>query len=64
MINYITIYTSVAVESNPQSYQYEQTVVVSFINFLIGQKFLKYGQQYVKLFFILSIQIDSIEHVK
>ena len=50
MINYITTYTSVAVESNPQSYQYEQTVVVSFINFLIGQKFLKYGQQYVKLF--------------
>ena len=64
MISYITIHTSVAVQSNPQSYQYEQTVVVSFINFLIEQTFLKYGQQYVKLFFILSIQIDSIEHVK
>ena len=64
MINHITTHTSVAVESNPQSYQYEQTVVVSFINFLIEQKFLKYGQQYVKLVFILSIQIDSIEHVK
>ena len=51
MINYITTYTSVAVESNPQSYQYEQTVVVSFINFLIEKKFLKYGQQYVKLFY-------------
>ena len=50
MISYITAHTYVAVESDPQSYQYEQTVVVSFINSLIEQKFLKSGRRYVKLF--------------
>ena len=38
-------------ESNPQSYQYEQIVVVSLINSLIAQKFLKSGWQYVNFFY-------------
>ena len=62
MISYIAAHASVAVESNPQSYQYEQTVVVSFINSLIEQKFPKSGRQYVKLFY--TKHINSINHVK
>ena len=63
MIGYITAHTSVAVESNPQSYQYKQIVVVSFINSLNEQKFSNLDGGMWN-FFVLTIQIDIIEHVK